>query len=172
MFCSFHTRGPERPQETQHTGLQKVLVLHVMLRSLISTCYPQTFLPAAKSAPLALLAPVINLCSKLWTRETPETSNCLLNLCNCLKKRSSIPRSMNSFVTRFTWTGLMQTFDQKYAEVQTWHSSRDTNDCSLKYKSSFPLLLLARSLWRTMQKGWLLFFGFGTQFDEYTVEVM
>lgn len=89
MFCSFHARGPERPQETQHTGLQKVLVLHVMLRSLISTHYPQTFPPAAKSAPLALLAPVINLYSKLWTRETPETSNCLLNLCNCLQRKEA-----------------------------------------------------------------------------------
>lgn len=89
VFCSFHAGGPERPQETQHTGLQKVLVLHVMYRSLTSTRYPQTFPPAARSAPLALLALVINLCSKLWTRETPETSNCLLDLCNCLRRKGA-----------------------------------------------------------------------------------
>lgn len=60
-----------------------------MLRSLISTRYPQTCPPAAKSAPLALLAPAINLCSKLWTREIPETSYCLLNLCNCLRRKEA-----------------------------------------------------------------------------------
>lgn len=84
-----------------------------------STRYPQTFPPAAKSAPLVLLASIINLCSKLRTRETPETSICLSNLCNCRRrKRSSIPGSANSLVTWFTWTGLMQNFAQKFADVQ------------------------------------------------------
>lgn len=121
VLCSFHARGPERPQETQHTGFQKVLVLVVTPVSLFSTHYPQTFPPAAKSAPFALPAPVINLCSKLRTRETPETSDCSLNLCIWLpmKKISSIPGSMNSLETWFTWTGQMQNSDQIFADVQT-----------------------------------------------------
>lgn len=41
---SFHTSGPEWPQETQHTGLQEVLVFLVMVQELFSPVILENFL--------------------------------------------------------------------------------------------------------------------------------
>lgn len=71
--CSFHTSRPERPQKTQHTGLQEVLVFVMMVHLfffppvILENFSSISPLSAGKSALLATLAQNDNLISKLRT---------------------------------------------------------------------------------------------------------
>lgn len=88
------------------------------------------------------------------------------------KKRSSIPRSRNSLVTWRTWTGLMQTIDQNMLKFKLLALFKGHKWLQSLIQTQFSFTSATQITLEDNAKGLTTFFGFGTQFDEYTLEVM
>lgn len=139
----------------------------------------RTFPPSArKSALLASLAQNANLISQLWTTAAPVF---FFARYTWPRRKEPVSRELKLFrlsvrvffqVTKSWYVHSLCGWDwckllSKSADIWCWgancrHSPQDTNDCSLKYKTLFSLILLLIRLWRKNTKGLTSFLFFGS----------
>ena len=160
LSCSFHAGGPEWPQETQHTGLQEVLVFLTMVQSLffLHPLSSRTFPPSALCQPESqpcwpVLAQNAELVSKLRTIATPVSffiiSNWLRRKEPGFQGAQTLP-SLGSCVFQLTKSSCVHCLcgwdrcklSSQFADIWCWgtnccHSPQDKTDCSLKHKPCF-----------------------------------